>query len=842
MTSTITKISIVTLFITMFFIAIVAFAGTASAQVSGGGGTGCSGCGGGGGTGTPGGSYNGGGGGGEQHTPVTPTCDLTISKLEVTAIGEAYRVTWAGGPASASFFINGSAVADSGAANFTFTGPNYDRFKMVGNNGGVTCEKEVRVIKKVVEIPRCESFTATPGTLPAGGGSVTLRWDTTNATNATLDGQTVAGDGSLTVNVTANKTFTLNLSNSAGQASCSAPVTVTPPTPVHPICDSFTANPTSIVRGDSATLTWATTNATEVSINNGIGGVAVDGTRVVTPTNTITYILTATRDGKSVTCPVTVTVNDAPTPVHPICDSFTSNPASIVRGNSATLNWATTNADSVSIDNGIGGVAVDGTRVVSPTNTTNYILTATKEGKSVTCYVKVTVTDVPTPLHPVCDSFSSNPTTINRGQSSQLTWNTTNADSVTINNAIGTVAVDGNISVSPLQTITYILTATKDAKSVTCPVTITVNQPDAPITCAANVDFTASSYSIREGNNSTLTWNTTGIDSVRINGVNSTALDGSETVSPRSDTAYTLTATKGNDSVNCPLTINVDEDNGGGGGGGGSSAPKCTLKISDNKISLGERITIKWDTTRATEITLKDNHGKTLVDTDDKSSSEKKDLYDGEITLRPEKDTTYTLVAEKGSRDKTCKVSVDVEDTVVVTQVRDQQPLVTGIALTEVPYTGFEAGSFMTSVFYTLLAAWALYMAYVLVGRRNSMNTSAFTPAMVTADIVPETTLFPEKVTAAPAFYQAPVAAPVVNKTIGYEAHTDLSATLEAQAHAAHVLVSADALAYFIAATADEDRAQILSGVLAAAKASYPSEGGWVTITADRMVELASKN
>jgi hypothetical protein len=287
--------------------------------------------------------------------------------------------------------------------------------------------------------------------------------------------------------------------------------------------------------------------------------------------------------------------------------------------------------------------------------------------------------------------------------------------------------------------------------------------------------------------------------------------------------------------------VNVDENNGGGGGGG-SSSPKCSLKISDNKISLGERVTLKWDTTRATEVTIRDNHGKTLIDTDDKSSSEKKDLYDGEITLRPERDTTYTLVAEKGSKDRTCKVEVDVEDTIVVTQIRDQQPLVSGISLTSVPYTGFEAGPFMTSVFYTLLAAWALYMAYVLVGRRNGMNVSAFTPATVASDIVPSEVMFPTAVTAAPVFYQAPVAAAVASTaTIGYAAHVDTTAAIEAQAHAANVLLSSDAISYFVAATTNEDRTAILSGVLAAAKASYPSEDGWVVVSADRMVELASK-
>lgn len=683
-------------------------------------------------------------------------------------------------------------------------------------------------------------ISANPGTITAGGNS-TLTWTTTRATSASLNqgiGAVAIGSNiTRVVSPTGTITYTMTVRSSTGHtASCNTKVTVTPVEVPAPICDSFTANPTSIVRGNSATLTWATTNATVVSINQGVGTVAVDGSTSVSPSNTTTYTLTATKDAKSVTCPVTVTVTDVPTPV---C-TLTGNPHTINRGSSAELTWTSQNAVSASFNQGIGAVAVNGNRSVSPNDTTAYTLTVKNSaGVEAVCTKTITV-EIPTPLAPICDSFTANPTQINRGQSSQLTWNTTNANSASINNGVGSVSVDGTYNVSPLQTTTYTLTAIgANDKQVTCPVTITVKQPETPITCAANVDFTASSYSIREGNSSTLTWNTTGIDSVRITNVNSTAVDGSEVVSPRSDTTYTLTATKGNDSVNCPLTINVDENKGGGGGG--SSAPKCTLKISDNKISLGERITIKWDTTRATEVTLKDNHGKTLVDTDDKSTSQKKELYDGEITLRPEKDTTYTLVAEKGSRDKTCKVSVDVEDNIVVTQVRDQQPLVTGIALTNVPYTGFEAGPFMTSVFYTLLAAWALYMAYVLVGRRNGMNVSAFTPATVTADVVPATAMFTEKVTT-PVFYQTPAPVATTTATVGYEAHTDITSTLEAQAHAQHVLMSADALAYFIAATANEDRAEILSGVLAAAKASYPSEGGWVTLTADRMVELAKSN
>ncbi len=762
MTSTIQKISFATVLTAMLFVAAFSYANNASAQVTGGGGTGCSDCGGG---STGGGDIAGGGGndGGGNTTIPAPVCDISANKQYVNP-GEQYTISWSNG-STGTYKVGGVDVERTGFLTYTWNADNiFLTFTVTGkNSSGATCSDTVTVYR-YVEAPVCDI--------------------TTNLTAAN-DGQQ----------------FTISWNG----------------TPAHSTV--YRVNNQIVAASDSQTYTWPAGRTTPVTV-------------------------TLTGTNAKGTCTDSVTVNPVTHPVVlPICDSFTSNPTSIVRGNSATLTWATTNATGVSINQGIGGVAVDGTRVVSPTNTTTYTLTATKDAKTVSCPVTVTVTDVPTPLTPICDSFTANASTINRGQSSVLTWNTTNVNSVSINNAIGNVNVDGNVTVSPLQTITYTLTGVgSNNQQVSCPVTVTVNQPENPvaITCAANVNFSASPTSIREGNSSTLTWNTTGVTGVRFNnGINATDLDGSVSVSPRSDTTYTLTATKGNDTINCPVTINVDEDNNGGGGGGGSSAPKCTLKISDKSISRGDRVTLTWDTTRATEVTIKDNHGKTLIDTDGKSSSQKKDLYDGEITLRPEKDTTYTLVAEKGSRDKTCKVSVDVEDTVVVTQVRDQQPLVTGIALTNVPYTGFEAGPFMTSVFYTLLAAWALYMAYVLVGRRNAVNASAFTPATVNSDIVPSTQLMPEKITAAPAFYQAPAPVAPTTAVVGYEAHTTAAEAIEAQAHSQHVLLSTDAIAYFIGATANEDRATVLAQILTAAKASYPSEEGWVTITTDRMIQLA---
>ncbi len=61
----------------------------------------------------------------------------------------------------------------------------------------------------------------------------------------------------------------------------------------------------------------------------------------------------------------------------PKISSFSASPTSIQRGQSATLNWgAVTNADSVSIEPGLGGVGTPGSRSVSPGQTTVYTLVA----------------------------------------------------------------------------------------------------------------------------------------------------------------------------------------------------------------------------------------------------------------------------------------------------------------------------------------------------------------------------------------------------------------------------------------------------------------------------------
>jgi hypothetical protein len=92
------------------------------------------------------------------------------------------------------------------------------------------------------------------------------------------------------------------------QPSPTATLTQPPP----PQIEYFWANPDTIISGGCTTLEWGrVNNATAATIDQGIGGVATPGSRVVCPSETTTYILTATGLGGTATASATVTVQAA---------------------------------------------------------------------------------------------------------------------------------------------------------------------------------------------------------------------------------------------------------------------------------------------------------------------------------------------------------------------------------------------------------------------------------------------------------------------------------------------------------------------------------------------------
>ncbi|MGC1298283.1 MAG: peptidoglycan-associated lipoprotein Pal [Alloacidobacterium sp.] len=81
-----------------------------------------------------------------------------------------------------------------------------------------------------------------------------------------------------------------------------------PTTPAPAPTAQITVTPQAINQGDSAVLTWKTTNATDVSIE-GVGQVATAGTMNVKPTDSTNYHLVARGDGGSTDATARLTVN-----------------------------------------------------------------------------------------------------------------------------------------------------------------------------------------------------------------------------------------------------------------------------------------------------------------------------------------------------------------------------------------------------------------------------------------------------------------------------------------------------------------------------------------------------
>ncbi|MCI0621077.1 MAG: peptidoglycan-associated lipoprotein Pal [Acidobacteria bacterium] len=110
----------------------------------------------------------------------------------------------------------------------------------------------------------------------------------------------------------------------AGGCKKKAPI-VTPPAPPPPPPPAaaptvtLSANPSTIERGQSSTLSWTSTGATSVSIDQGIGDVSVSGSRSVSPSSSTTYTITAKGEGGTApaTARITVTAPPAPPPPTP---------------------------------------------------------------------------------------------------------------------------------------------------------------------------------------------------------------------------------------------------------------------------------------------------------------------------------------------------------------------------------------------------------------------------------------------------------------------------------------------------------------------------------------------
>ncbi|MBI3662023.1 MAG: peptidoglycan-associated lipoprotein Pal [Acidobacteria bacterium] len=89
-----------------------------------------------------------------------------------------------------------------------------------------------------------------------------------------------------------------------------------PPAPARPTV-TLQASQTFIQRGDGVTLSWSSTNATELTLAPEVGRVSPEGSTRVTPADSMTYTITAAGPGGTADMSVRITVAAPPPPPPP---------------------------------------------------------------------------------------------------------------------------------------------------------------------------------------------------------------------------------------------------------------------------------------------------------------------------------------------------------------------------------------------------------------------------------------------------------------------------------------------------------------------------------------------
>ena len=543
-----------------------------------------------------------------DQTPDAPTVVLTADPTTIDE-GAQSVLTWVstnatncfatGGPWTGTKVLNGSEATNSLNNTRTFS------ITCVNSLGQSASDTATVTVTDLPDVPTV-TLSASPENVDSGVQS-RLTWVSNNATNCQASGGPWNGVKALsgsefTQPLTTTVVFSITCVNSLGQsASDTATVTVNdivaPPTVV------LTADPTTVGEGGTSILNWVSTNATSCLASGGPinlwnGPKLVSSSEAVSPlTQTTTFTITCIGPGGQASDTAIVVVNASPDA--PTVD-ITATPIVINEGDQATLSWTSTNANSCFASGGpwSGAKTTGSTEVVGPLSiTSTYTITCQNSvGQSATDSATVTVIDSPD-LPTV--TLTANPTTVDEGASTILTWTSTNVTSCQasggpINIWTGTKAPNANEIVGPLllDTTFTITCVSPTGQTVSDTASVIVTQlADNPF-----VSISASPIVVPSGTQTMLTWNSTNTSNCRANGgpwTGPKALNGSEFTQPLSQTtSFTITCeNSAGTEVSATVTVSVTTQN---------NPPTVNISANPSNVNSGGTSTLTWNSTNAT--------------------------------------------------------------------------------------------------------------------------------------------------------------------------------------------------------------------------------------------------
>jgi hypothetical protein len=220
--------------------------------------------------------------------------------------------------------------------------------------------------------------------------------------------------------------------------------------------------------------------------------------------------------------------------------------------------------------------------------------------------------------------FAVEPSIIQQGGTAVLRWHVTNASEISITPDVGAVKENvGSRQVIPSQTTTYRLVARGRGGIAETEVVLTV-QPAPEPPPPAILSFKAEPLQVTKGDPVTLSWQVQNATKLLLSPLGELdPLLTSVRDTPALTTTYTLTAinTAGK-TVEKKLTVKVRDPN---------ALEVLEFKAEPSVIAAGGNVTLRWRVQAATRVTIDNGVGEVSPQ--------------GETTVSPTHDTTYTLTA-----------------------------------------------------------------------------------------------------------------------------------------------------------------------------------------------------
>ena len=428
-----------------------------------------------------------------------------------------------------------------------------------------------------------------------------------------------------------------------------------PPGPVV----SLTATPTIINAGDTSILTWTSTNAVSVTINNNVDTKnKASGTTVVSPSTSTTYTATATNAQGNTVSQTTITVigtggGGANEPTVTI----TADKMSITSGGAVKLTWSSTKATSVTIDHGVEtSGTISGSTTIYPAGTTTYKATATGTGGSKTATVTITVGAGHAPTTPITPMGPASGTTGNDysfvTQSTDIDGNTIcymfdwgdgyKSDwSELLNSGVSCTASHSWTKIGSFKVKAIAKDVTNLQSSYSSEKTISIT---STIQNTPKIDkFTIMPDHVKYGESFKLEYAVSYTSSVSIdhNVYSGGAHSGSFYLKGNATAIYTLTAIgPSGSSTIATVSISVDQP----------EKPIVSFLSSKTDANPNDYITLSWSSTGATSVII-DNSIVTRGETS------------GTTSFRINTKTTYTATATGPGGSSTASVTINVAGT-----------------------------------------------------------------------------------------------------------------------------------------------------------------------------------